>query len=95
MQMNSPKNEKGGSESEVISALKAEIHDFMLQKDRCVARIKELLFTENPSAGIIFSKEIFTLQQDKLRLQVEVDCRRNKINRIRMFGQSEELDQTK
>ncbi len=79
------------SELKAITALEFEIHEFMAQKEACAARIKELIFSEDVAAGIIHAKEIFVLQQDKLRLQVEVDCRRNKINRIRLFGLANEM----
>ena len=46
--------------------------------------IRELLAAENPSAGIFHAAEIFRLQQSKLRLEVEMEFRRKKINRIRL-----------
>ena len=76
------------SESEAIAALEAELEEFKNRQQACSAKIKELLYTENPSAGIVYAKEIFQLQQDKLRLQVEIDCRRNQIQRIRLSGSS-------
>lgn len=93
MTMSNPKPEdaESKSESEAIASLEDEIRELMAQKDACVVKIKELLFNENTSAGIVHAREIFTQQQDKLRLQVEVDCRRNKINRIRKFGLANEL----
>jgi hypothetical protein len=81
-----PSNVASSSEAEAIAALEAELDDFTAQRISCAARIKELLFSEKPSKGIVHAQEIFRLQQDKLRLQVEIDCRRNKINRIRLFG---------
>lgn len=39
---------------------------------------------EDPGAGIFFAQEIFKAQQDKLRLEVEIELRRKKINRIRL-----------
>jgi hypothetical protein len=85
MTSNAP-NAASSSEAEAIAALEAEQDDLTAQKISCAARIKELLFSEKPSEGIVHAQEIFRLQQDKLRLQVEIDCRRNKINRIRLFG---------
>ncbi|GAB6059503.1 hypothetical protein [Desulfonatronum parangueonense] len=82
------------SEFEAIAALEKQIQDFAAQKQACAARVKELMFSEDTTAGIIHAKEIFMLQQDKLRLQVEMDCRRNKINRIRKFGLAAELSNT-
>lgn len=74
------------SEAEAVATLEAELAGFMTQQAACAAKIKELRYSENLSAGIIHAQEIFHLQQDKLRLQVEMDCRRNAINRIRLFG---------
>ncbi|WP_045219106.1 hypothetical protein [Desulfonatronum thioautotrophicum] len=74
------------SEAEAVATLEAELADFMAQQAACAAKIKELRSSENLSAGIVHAQEIFHLQQDKLRLQVEMDCRRNAINRIRLFG---------
>ncbi|WP_035271841.1 hypothetical protein [Desulfonatronum thiodismutans] len=85
MPSNAP-NAASSSEAEAIAALEAELDDFTAQQIACAARFKELLFSEKPSEGVVYSQEIFRLQQDKLRLQVEIDCRRNKINRIRLFG---------
>ncbi|PTN39008.1 hypothetical protein [Desulfonatronum sp. SC1] len=85
MTSNAP-NAASSSEAEVIAALEAEMDDYKAQQIACAARFKELLFSEKTSEGIVHAQEIFRLQQDKLRLQVEIDCRRNKINRIRLFG---------
>ncbi|HDQ40946.1 MAG TPA: hypothetical protein ENN39_07980 [Desulfonatronum sp.] len=82
------KNKADVSASETIAALEAELHDFLRQKAACAERVKQLLFEEDPAQGKIFAKEIFTLQQEKLRLEVEAQVRRNKINRIREVGLS-------
>lgn len=74
------------SEVAAIAALKTELEGLMAEQAACAVRFRELLFSENTSAGVVHAREIFGLQQDKLRLQVEIDCRRNKINRIRLFG---------
>ena len=84
-------NAASESETEVIASLEAEMQDFKSQQESCAAQIKVLLFSENSSEGIVHAREIFRLQQDKLRLQVEIQYRRNKINRIRMFGLAEEV----
>lgn len=79
-------NAASNSEAEAIATVEAELDDFKAQQVACAARIKDLLFSENTAEGVVHAQEIFRLQQDKLRLQVEIDCRRNKINRIRLFG---------
>lgn len=82
-------------EAAAIADLQVKMDDFLAQKQACAARIKELLFSENRAAGIVHAQEIFSLQQDKLRLQAEADCCRNKINRIRLFGWEAELQSTR
>ena len=86
--MSNPKNNAGVSASEAIAVLESEIVAFSRQQADCADRINKLLLTEDPTRGIVFAKEIFTLQQEKLRLEVEMQIRRNKINRIREFGLS-------
>lgn len=84
--MPTPKNNADASVSEAIVALESEIVDFSRQQAECADRVKKLMLEEDPARGIVFAKEIFTLQQEKLRLEVEIQFRRNKINRIREFG---------
>lgn len=84
--MPSPDDNRDASASETVAALEAEIVDFSRQQAECADRVKALIFAENPAEGVVHAKEIFTLQQEKLRLEVEVRARRNKINRIRAFG---------
>ena len=57
---------------------------FAAERDACVARCRELLAAEDPAKGVFHAAEIFRLQQDKLRLEVEMEFRRKKINRIRL-----------
>lgn len=81
--MPSREDNTNASASEQIAALEAEIVDFSRQQAECATRIRQLLFSEDPAGGKVFAKEIFTLQQEKLRLEVEVQFRRNKMNRLR------------
>ncbi len=76
------------SESTDIKTLEAEIEQLKLELDQCMKRIRLLMQSENPSEGIFFAKEIFENRQDKLRLEVEIELRQKKINRIRL-GMSE------
>jgi hypothetical protein len=96
MQTPSPSHpgDENAFEAATLADLQVRVDDFLAQKQACAARIKELLFSENRAAGIVHAQEIFSLQQDKLRLQVEADCCRNKINRIRLFGLEAELQAT-
>lgn len=85
--MTNPENSGDASASETISALEEEITEFSRQQANCSERIKKLMLEEDTDRGIVHAKEIFSLQQEKLRLEVEVQFRRNKINRLREEGQ--------
>jgi hypothetical protein len=84
----SPKTGVSGSEAdsgaEAIARAEAEMAAFAAERDACVARRKELMAAEDPANGVTHAAEIFRLQQDKLRLEVEMEFRRKKINRIRL-----------
>ncbi|MHC1700894.1 MAG: hypothetical protein AB9900_07930 [Humidesulfovibrio sp.] len=75
--------ENSASESETIALCEAEIASFTTQRDDCVRRVRELIAAEDMAKGIFHAEEIFLLQRDKLRLEVEIQFRTNKINRIR------------
>lgn len=65
-----------------IEQLKKKMEDFQNQKNECRKRVKELMASEDPSRKIFHHQEIFTLQQDSLRLEVEAEFCRKKINRL-------------
>ncbi|OGR37409.1 MAG: hypothetical protein A2051_09085 [Desulfovibrionales bacterium GWA2_65_9] len=75
--------ENNASESEIIAQCEAEIASFTTQRDDCVRRVRELMAAEDMAKGVYHSEEIFLNQRDKLRLEVEIQFRTNKINRIR------------
>lgn len=72
------------SESTEIADLESEILKFKESLNLCKAQIRHLMQSEKPSEGLFFAKEIFDQQQDKLRLEVEIELRQKKINRIRL-----------
>lgn len=76
--------EPSASESETIARCEAEVAEFTAQRDECVRRARALMAAEDPDAGVFHAEDIFRLQQDKLRLEVEIQLRTNKINRIRL-----------
>lgn len=84
---------RSGSEpaqlSDDMNVLEAEIAEFTLLREKALARVKELMAAENPREGVSHHQEIFQLQQDKLRYDVEIKFRQNKINRINL-GVSED-----
>jgi hypothetical protein len=71
-------------DAELIAKTEAEMAGFTAERDACVKRCRELLAAEDPAKGIFHAAEIFRLQQNKLRLEVEMEFRRKKINRIRL-----------
>ena len=67
-----------------ISRLREEIAN--LESEKCAAetQAKQLREAENPALGQYYAQEIFQAQQAKLRLEVEIQLRKNKINRIQL-----------
>ena len=80
----SPRTEESASPAELIARAEAEMAGFAAERDACVAKCRELLAAEDPAKGVFHAAEIFRLQQDKLRLEVEMEFRRKKVNRIRL-----------
>lgn len=72
------------SKSISIPELETEIENFKKELELCLTRTKTLMESEVPAERIFFAQEIFESQQDKLRLQTEIDIRKCKINRIRL-----------
>ncbi|WP_243359920.1 hypothetical protein [Fundidesulfovibrio terrae] len=70
---------------EEIAAVEAEIAQFEKERDACLASIKALRAEEDPAAGVFRNTEIHAAQQEKLRLDFEIQYRKNRINRMR-FG---------
>lgn len=85
--MNQSRNPSGASASSSgspldITALKAEIEALTADKKAAEARIIHLRDSEDPTKGVFHNQEIFQAQQDKLRLETEIDIRRRRIRRI-------------
>ena len=57
---------------------------FLLEKEDCEKAIRFLRQEEKPAEGIYFAQEIYAKQQDKLRLDVEAEFCRKRINRLRL-----------
>ncbi|BDQ37746.1 hypothetical protein SYK_21060 [Pseudodesulfovibrio nedwellii] len=70
--------------SEDIPTLEAEVVELTVERDEAMLKIRQLRNDEDPKNGVYYHKEIFQLQQDKLRLDVEIKFRTNKINRINL-----------
>ncbi|MUM76686.1 hypothetical protein GKC30_03450 [Pseudodesulfovibrio sp. F-1] len=70
--------------SEDIPTLEAEIAALTLEREKTVRTIRELMAAEKPAEGIFHHEQIFELQRDKLRLDVDIQFRVNKINRLNL-----------
>lgn len=70
------------SESRQIDDLKREIDELKHEQTRTEARVRELLLSEDPSSGTTFHADIFRLQQDKLRMDTEIQFLKVKLRRL-------------
>ncbi len=67
-----------------IADLEVKMRAFLQEKQDCEKAIRFLRQEENPAKGIFYAQEIFGKQQDKLRLDVEAEFCRKRINRLRL-----------
>ncbi len=70
------------SESQQIKRIEQEIENFRKEQALAQAKAKELLQNEDPALGITFHEDIFRLQQDKLRLDTEIQILQVKLRRL-------------
>jgi len=70
------------SESQQIKTIEKEIGRFKAEQADAQAKVKELLLQEDPASGITFHEDIFRLQQDKLRLDTEIQILQVKLRRL-------------
>ena len=70
--------------SDDIPTLEAEVATLTLQREKTMQSIRDLREAEDPKNGVYHHQEIFEAQQDKLRLDVEIKFRTNKINRLNL-----------
>jgi hypothetical protein len=70
------------SESQQIETIEKEIGRFRAEQAEAQAKVKELLQREDPARGITFHEDIFRLQQDKLRLDTEIQILQVKLRRL-------------
>lgn len=70
------------SESPQIETIKQEIERFRAEQSEASTRIKDLLQREDPACGVTFHEDIFRLQQDKLRLDTEIQFLQVKLRRL-------------
>ena len=77
----------GSSSAELsrdVPTLQAQQQALAMQLEAVVATVRRLMAEEDPGAGKFLHKEIFQAQQEKLRLQTEIDLRARKIWRIEL-----------
>lgn len=75
--------EKGDTpSSDPVARLEEEIARLSLDKAQCEALIRQLRDRENLRKGIVHAREIFEQQQEKLRLDAEIDIRKKRIRRL-------------
>lgn len=67
-----------------MAALCAEADELAVRQKQVVADIRRLRETEDLDAGKVHAQEIFALQQERMRLEVEIELRRRKVNRLRL-----------
>ncbi len=72
------------SDSEEVERLGREIEDLATQKLVLEQSVRRMRDAEDLPNGVVFAQEIFQAQQERLRLEVEMEMRRKKINRIRL-----------
>lgn len=66
-----------------FAALERGIADFEEQRAACLALLRSLMEQEDPANGVFRHAEIHAAKQEKLRLDFEVQYRKNRINRMR------------
>ena len=71
------------SESQQIETIEKEIDTFRNEQAAAQVKAKELLLREDPARGITFHEDIFRLQQDKLRLDTEIQILQVKLRRLK------------
>jgi hypothetical protein len=70
------------SESRQIETIKRDIDRIRTEQAAIGARVQDLLRREDPERGVTHHEEIFRLQQDKLRMDTEIQFLQVKLRRI-------------
>ena len=70
--------------SDDVAVLEAEVAEMTLHREKVMQAVRDLRDAEDPKLRIFHHEEIFALQQEKLRLDVDIKFRTNKINRINL-----------
>ena len=67
-----------------LAELQAKKERLQTELAQCGQRIVDLRQQEDPAQGKAFAQEIFHAQQEKLRLQIEIEFCRRRVNRDRL-----------
>ena len=70
------------SESRQIEAIERDIDRIRTEQAAIQTRVRDLLQREDPANGVVFHDEIFRLQQDKLRMDTEIQFLQVKLRRL-------------
>lgn len=70
------------SKSQQTETIEREIELIRSEQARVQAEVQELLRREDPVQGVTFHEDIFRLQQDKLRMDTEIQFLQVKLRRI-------------
>lgn len=93
--MTPPRADASSSEPSRVSAdqriarLEAEIQALKAEKERLFAEERGLRDREDPSRRVSFAQEIFQLQHDQRRIEVDILAVEQKVRRLRL-GYSED-----
>ena len=73
--------------SNELERLEGEIRDLTRKQQETERELKKLRSQEDVAGGVVYPGRIHALQQEKLRLEVELQCRRNRRNRLAWEGE--------
>lgn len=71
------------SVSQQIEAIEQEIKELRAEQKAMRDKVKQLIQEECPAQGLLFHDEIFRLQQDKLRMDTEIQFREVALRRLK------------
>ncbi len=74
---------ENASVSRQTETIEQEIAALRAEHAAAQDRIKQLINEEDPANGILFHDEIFRLQQDKLRVDTEIQFRQVALRRLK------------
>ena len=77
----------GGKETDIAAEAEALEKEMAAVAERRIAvekRVRELMASEDPRAGVSYAQEIFAAQQEKLTLATQHEVLRRRRNRLLM-----------